>query len=60
MKFYYFYKITNLINQKFYFGVHSTSNLNDGYMGSGIALKKAYEKYGVFNFKKEILYFFDN
>ena len=58
--YFYFYKITNLINKKFYFGVHSTKNLDDGYMGSGVAIKKAYEKYGMFNFQKEILMFFEN
>jgi len=55
----YFYKITNKINGKFYFGVHRTSNLNDGYMGSGFALNKAYEKYGKENFEKEILKYFN-
>ena len=28
----YFYKITNNINNKFYYGVHCTNNLNDGYI----------------------------
>lgn len=60
MKFYYFYKITNQINGKFYFGVHSTDNLEDGYMGSGVALKRAYSKHGIENFTKEILTFFAN
>ena len=58
-KFHYFYKITNLINNKFYFGIHSTNNLNDGYMGSGTRLKYAFEKYGKENFKKEILKYFE-
>lgn len=57
---FYFYKITNQINGKYYFGVHSTDNIDDGYMGSGVALKRAYKKYGVGNFSKEILHFFDN
>lgn len=58
-QYHYFYKITNLINGHFYYGVHNTDNLNDGYMGSGIKLHKAYEKYGIENFTKEILKFFN-
>jgi len=57
---FYFYKITNLINNKFYFGVHSTDNLNDGYMGSGKYLKRAQDKYGIENFRKEILKYFSS
>lgn len=55
----YFYKITNNINGKFYYGVHNTNDENDGYMGSGIAIKNAYEKYGIENFTKEIIKYFE-
>lgn len=58
-KFNYFYKITNLINGHFYYGIHSTDNLDDGYMGSGTRLKATYKKYGMENFEKEILKFFN-
>lgn len=56
-RFYYIYKITNKVNGKIYYGQHTTHNLGDGYMGSGIALNKAFMKYGRKNFVKKILMF---
>lgn len=57
---YYLYKTTNTINGKIYVGVHSTRNMDDGYLGSGVNLVLAIKKYGSENFKKEILEMFDD
>lgn len=54
------YKITNLINNKYYIGMHQTKILDDGYMGSGKLICAAIKKYGKEHFKKEILHILDN
>jgi len=59
MKFNFVYKITNIVNNKIYIGKHSTDNIKDGYMGSGLCLGRAIKKYGIDKFKREILYEFD-
>lgn len=54
---FYIYRITNLINGKTYVGQHEYKKLNEYYMGSGVHLVRAQKKYGMENFKKEILVF---
>lgn len=57
--YYIIYKTTNLINGKFYIGKHKTNNVDDGYYGSGKAIRFAVKKYGKENFITEVLYIFD-
>lgn len=53
----YVYEITNLVNGKKYIGKRSCKCPieDDRYMGSGKILKQAQNKYGLENFKKEVL-----
>jgi predicted XRE-type DNA-binding protein len=53
----YLYKTTCLITGRWYIGMHSTNNLNDGYLGSGDRLRRSVRKYGKNNHDKEILEF---
>jgi hypothetical protein len=48
---FYFYKTTNLLNGMFYYG----SGQHKNYYGSGKVLQRAITKYGLSNFKVEIL-----
>ena len=59
-KYHYIYKTTNVINSKYYIGMHSTDNLDDGYMGSGKRLRNSINYHGKDNFIKEILEYCDS
>lgn len=48
------YKTTNLLNGRFYIGVHK-GTVCDSYLGSGIALKRAVKLHGKDNFEREVV-----
>jgi hypothetical protein len=56
----YLYKTTCLVTNRYYIGMHSADNLEDGYIGSGRRLRKSIRKYGIENHEKQILEFFEN
>ena len=60
MKHHFIYQTTNLVNNKFYLGMHSTNNLEDDYLGSGLNLQRSIKKYGLSNFERTIIVSFDN
>lgn len=51
----YNYITTNKLNGKQYIGMHSTSNVDDSYLGSGMTILNAITKYGKSSFIREIL-----
>mgnify|MGYP000965306345 CR=1 FL=1 len=59
-KFNYIYKITNTKNRNYYIGMHSTHNLDDGYMGGGKRITNSVRKHGKDAHTKEILEYFDD
>jgi hypothetical protein len=58
MTYYTVYKTVNLLNGKFYFGVHKTKNPDDEYLGSGTYVKRAVAKHGEQNLRKEVLFIY--
>lgn len=56
-KYHFIYKTTNILSGRYYIGMHSTDNLDDGYLGSGDRLRLAVRKHGKENFEREILEF---
>lgn len=54
-KYNYLYKIVCNVTGKFYYGIHSTNNLNDGYMGTGKRVLLSLRKHGRTNHSKTIL-----
>lgn len=60
-KFHYIYKITRLDESgKYYIGMHSTDDINDGYFGSGSVLSKSIKKHGKEKHSKEILEYLES
>jgi|TARA_B110000090_G_scaffold37549_1_gene41036 hypothetical protein len=56
-KYHYLYKTTNNLSGRYYYGMHSTDNLNDGYLGSGTQLRRAIKKHGKKAFTIEMIEF---
>lgn len=49
------YKTTCLITGRYYIGMHSTDDLNDAYLGSGLRLLRSVKKHGAGQHRREIL-----
>lgn len=54
-KFHIIYRTTCLTTGKWYIGMHSTDDIDDGYMGSGSIISRSIKKYGKENHVLEIL-----
>jgi hypothetical protein len=58
-KYHIIYKTTCKITGKWYIGMHSTDDLEDNYLGSGVRLRRSVIKYGKDNHIREILEIFN-
>ena len=59
--YYIVYKTINILNNRYYIGIHKQRTLAfDGYFGSGKLIKQALKKHGKENFFRETLFVFDN
>jgi hypothetical protein len=59
MKYHFLYKTINIVTSKYYIGVHTTDALDDGYLGSGVVIKRSIQKYGVDKHERQVIQFFE-
>lgn len=59
-KYHFVYKTICLITNRYYYGMHSTDDLDDGYLGSGKRLKYSINKYGKDNHRCEKVEFLES
>lgn len=59
-KFYIIYKTTCSVSGRFYLGMHETTNLDDGYLGSGKHIQSSIMKHGKDAHAREILAYAPN
>ena len=59
-RYHYFYKIVHNDSGNYYYGIHTTDNIDDNYKGSGYRLHHAYKKHGLQSFTKYVIKFFDS
>lgn len=54
-KYHFIYKTTCTITGRYYIGMHSTDDMNDGYLGSGRFLRNSIKKHGLENHRREVI-----
>lgn len=54
------YKTTNNLTEEYYIGAHSTNNIKDNYLGSGVRLVRSVNKYGSSHFSRVIVTYYDS
>lgn len=54
-KFHILYKTTCHVTGRYYIGIHSTDEIEDGYLGSGVRLTRSVKKYGRQAHRREVI-----
>lgn len=53
--FHFIYKTTCLVTNRYYIGMHSTDDMNDGYLGSGRFIRNSIKHHGEKNHQREVV-----